>query len=166
MHIGIWFRLSRRCLLPTVVSFFLVSSAAAFAPMPLKKLFEESIEVEVVLVPPSLLFRAALDEAAMWQQGCHYKTTASDDIAQVLTLVRNSIVAEPTGTIHDIRNGVIFTLRDGTKVRLLLEEPVGNNSINAVLNGTPLRMRGTLTAQLRDWSRKARAAAQSGINCR
>ena len=118
----------------------------------------------VVLVPPMAVFQSPLNQAGLRDAGCHYTT---DDVAAIRSLVAlvkaanvnaNALYQRP-----DMREGVYFTLADGSKFSLLYADNseshvpllgLAETTVGGQVQSGSVSVRPTLSLQVRDWAKR------------
>lgn len=128
----------------------------------------------VVLVPPMAVFRAGLDQAGLLRQGCHYAAADRAAVRSLAALMQSvPITVNPVYQRPDLREGVYFTMADGSSFHVLIgdnaggklpvlgfaETTFGGQSQSASMSAGP-----TLSTALRDWA-KGRSGTSTGSAC-
>ncbi len=149
------------------------SQAALDLPVAMQGL-ETATVATVVLVPPMAIFRVPLDALALQNQGCHYTTDDPASIRRLATALRAAdVTMNPVYQQPDIREGVYFTLGDGSKFSVLVADHAGGRlpvlgvaeaSRGGSIQSASVSANASLSEALRDWA-KTRDGTSRGLAC-
>jgi hypothetical protein len=128
----------------------------------------------VVLVPPMAVFQGPLTATGLQNNGCHYTAV---DRAAVRALVALLQAAEVTGNPvyqkPDVREGMYFTLDDGSKFSLLIADNgsgrlpvlgIAESTTGGRIESTSISARPALSRDVREWA-KRHGGIGSGSGC-
>ena len=165
----------RLCLAIVAACLGLAGTAHAAIDLPASVAMTDSAStVDVFLVPPMMIFRASLDEAQMQMQACRYATSDPAAIRAMAALFKAAAVAASMVYQRpDIREGVYFTMADGSQLKLLLQDNNGGRApvtgVAGTTRGSDLQTVGvtarpTLATDLRQWA-STHGGAGAGAAC-
>jgi hypothetical protein len=128
----------------------------------------------VVLVPPMAVYRSPLDQAGLQTQGCHYTTGDAAAIRRLAAMLRSAnVTVNPVYQRPDIREGVYFTLADGSKFSLLIADNSGGKvpvigiaetTAGGQIQSASVSSGSTLSVDVREWV-KQHGGAGTGNGC-
>jgi hypothetical protein len=123
---------------------------------------DDAAVVTVYLVPPMMLYRAALDEARMQEQSCRYATSEPAGIRAVVKLLKAANVE--TSAVYqslDLREGVYLTMADGSQSTFVFQDNhggrtpvlgVAGSSGGGIFQTTAVIANQNLSEDLREWA--------------
>jgi hypothetical protein len=128
----------------------------------------------VVLVPPMAVYRSSLDQAGLQTQGCHYTTGDPAAIRLLAAILKSAdVTVNPVYQRPDIREGVYFTLADGSKFSVLIADNSGGKlpvmgiaetTVGGQIQSASVSSRSTLSTDVREWV-KEHGGAGTGNGC-
>lgn len=151
-----------------------VSQAALDLPVAMQGIETASVAT-VVLVPPMAIFRVPLDALALQNQGCHYTTDDPASIRALVAMLRAAdVTMNPVYQRPDIREGVYFTLADGSRFSVLVADHSGGRlpvlgvaeaSSGGSIQSASVSAKPTLSGDLRDWAKQRSDGTSNGSAC-
>ena len=128
----------------------------------------------VVLVPPLAIFQSPLNQAGLRDAGCHYTTDSVPAIRSLAALVRGGHpTTNPVYQRPDMREGVYFTLADGTKFSVLFGDNsesrlpllgIAETTAGGQIQSASVSVRAALALDVRNWA-KQYGGPGSGSSC-
>jgi hypothetical protein len=139
------------------------SRAALDLTVPMQAIDGASVAT-VVLVPPMAVYRLPLDQAGLQTQGCHYTTGEAAAIRRMAAILKSAdVTVNPVYQRPDIREGVYFTLGDGSKFSVLIADNSGGKlpvmgiaetTAGGQIQSASVSSKATLSADVREWAKQ------------